>query len=1047
MTFTNKATQEMKDRVLAYLGAFSGKNDKPWPDAEHLAADLKAELGLDDLAFRQNSNELLTLILHQYDQFSISTIDAFFQRVIRAFTRESGLIGDYRLEVDQEAVLTEVVNNLIDELKESQELTDWVVRFAQESMESDKTWDIRKRLVEFSQEIFRDEFKLIEEEVYERTGSPKFFAELQTELYKVKSAFASKVSKPAKEILSIMQAKGWDVSYFKYGKGSGLESYLNNFVNASELKSLEIKPRMRNDFLVARNWPGKDYPLLAKEIMAVAEKEFIPRITFINETFDAEYTRALSAELALQNFYVFGLMADIGRKLNEYKGEHNVMLLADAPKFLHHIIGESDTPFVYEKVGSFYRNYLIDEFQDTSGFQWKNFLPLLTNSLDQGYPSMVVGDVKQAIYRWRGGDLNLLEHQLEKDIGKMRVEVKELADNFRSTREVVHFNNLVFASASRLASAKISSELPSDVYRDVRQSARREIAGFVRVRFLKDNEEQKWKAQSLATLAKDVERLQMQGVAPGEIAILVRANSEGQDIAAHLLDYKFSSEAKKGVSYEVVSNESLRIDGASTVNLLLAALRHLVNADDPIARAQLSYEYTRLHQPKRPRSEIFDVTNQVFFESHLPESFTKHKLSLKKLPLFELTETLIGLFDLGREKGELAYLQAFQDIVLDFYTRERNDLASFLLWWEENKNTDKTSIKLSGEVNAINILTIHKAKGLQFKYVLIPFCSWNVDHEGFKPPNLWVSSEHEPYAHAGPMPVKYGKALEQSYFSSAYSEERIKVYLDNLNVLYVALTRAEVGMIITAPAPKTYGHSTSVAAWLYDSIQQQDDLNAAWSEAAMELEIGELKVDKEASPTSTSAPLQLTAYRTDRWREKLVIRQSGNHFFEGMNPETRERISYGIYLHAVLSRIRTRDDIHPVLTRLVQEGVMTAEERHGLATQLEELMTNPLVGKWFENSWDVRTEVPILLPGGATNRIDRLMLDGKKAVVVDFKTGEKSKTDQQQVADYLDILKQMGFTEVEGYLLYTRDAEIIPVGGAKPKPVKGKNKNQLGLDF
>lgn len=1036
----------MKDRVLAYLGAFSGKSTKSWPDAEQLAVELKTELGLDDLAFRQNSSELLTLILHQYDQFSISTIDAFFQRVIRAFTRESGLIGDYRLEVEQEAVLKEVVDSLIDELLENHELTEWVVRFAQDSMESDKSWDIRKRLIEFSKEIFRDEFKLIEEEVYQHTGSPKFFSEFQADLFKVKNSFVSKVSKPANEILEILQARGWDGSYFKHGKNSGLETYLTKFANADNLKELDVKTRMRNDFVFAKNWPGTAYPLLAPEIIALAQKEFVPRIELINKTFDAEYARALTADVVLQNLYVFGLMADIARKLNEYKGENNLMLLADAPKFLNRIIGDSDTPFVYEKVGSFYRNYLIDEFQDTSGFQWKNFLPLLTNSLDQGYLSMVVGDVKQAIYRWRGGDLSLLERQLEEDIGRERVDVKELASNFRSAQEIVQFNNLIFAHAANLAAAKVGSALPGDVYRDVRQSSPLGTTGFVKVNFLKETDELGWKEQARAKVAKDLEQLQLNGVAPGEIAILVRTNREGQEIAASLLEYKFSQEAKKDVIYEVVSNESHRIDGASTVNLLLGALRHLVNADDPIARAQLSYEYARLHQPKRSPSEVFDVANHVFFESQLPESFTGHKLSLKKLPLFELTETLIGLFDLGRIQGELAYLQAFQDIVLDFYTREKNDLAAFLGWWEENKDSDKTSIKLSGEVNAVNILTIHKAKGLQFRYVLIPFCSWSVDHEGFKTQLLWVTSEHAPYANAGPMPVKYSSTLAKTEFNGPYEEERIKAHLDNLNVLYVALTRAERGMIITAPAPKTPGHSTSIAAWLHDSIVQQDDLNAAWSEVNMELMIGEMK--SAPSTHGASAPaLQLTDYTTGRWRDKLVIRQSGNIFFDGMNPETRERIRYGVYLHAVLSRIKTREDVDPVFTQLVHEGVMTSDDRKELTAQMNDLMADPVAGKWFSDSWDVRTEVPILLPGGASNRIDRLMLDGKKAVVVDFKTGEKSKADQRQVADYLEILKQMGFTDVEGYLLYTRDAEIIPVGGAKPKPVKARNKNQLGLDF
>jgi ATP-dependent exoDNAse (exonuclease V) beta subunit len=526
----------------------------------------------------------------------------------------------------------------------------------------------------------------------------------------------------------------------------------------------------------------------------------------------------------------------------------------------------------------------------------------------------------------------------------------------------------------------------------------------------------------------------------------VRRNEEGQEVAASLLEYKNSDKAKKGVIYDVVSNESLRIDGASSVNLLLGALRHLVNADDAIARAQLSYEYSRLHHASRPESEVFDVANQMFFESQLPESFTRHKLSLQKLPLFELTETLIGLFELGQVKGELAYLQAFQDIVLDFYTRERNDLAAFLEWWEENRSNDKTSIKLSGEVNAVNILTIHKAKGLQFKYVLIPFCSWNIDHEGFRAPLLWVSSDEQPYAGAGPMPIKYGSILKNTYFNAPYEEERIKTYLDSLNLLYVALTRAELGLIITAPAPKSGPHAQSVASWLHESIQQSDDLNAAWSEATLELVVGHLTSGNDKATVATHA-LRLNEYPTSRWRDKLVIRQAGNPFFDGMNPETRKRISYGIYLHAVLSRIKTTDDVDPVLSKLVHEGTMTPDERTGLEPELEGLLRDPEISQWFKPHWDIRTEIPILIPGGSASRIDRLMIDGKKAVIVDFKTGEQAKTDHTQVLEYIEILKQMGFTDVQGYLLYTRDREVIVVNDGKGKVVRKKkgDDNQLGL--
>jgi len=1046
VTFTNKATQEMKERVLAYLADFSGKSEKPRQDSPALADELKKELKFTDVDFRDNADELLTRILHHYDQFSISTIDAFFQRVIRSFTRESGLLGDYRLEAELETVLSEVIGNLIDDLKEDDTLTEWVVRFAQEELESGKSWDIRRRLENFSLEIFRDEFKVIEEELARHGADPKFFRKLQAELVEIRKRFIDKVSPLARRALEIMNEHGLELHHFRRKGQSGIKTYFKSFAYVDNLRKLEIGAYMRSEFPDPKKWPG-DNLSRNKEILQLATEVFAPAVQKINKAYDEEFSRAITADLILQNLYVFGLISEITKKLAEYKNEHNVMLLADAPKFLNKIIGDSDTPFVYEKVGSFYRNYLIDEFQDTSGFQWKNFFPLLANSLDQGDPGMVVGDVKQAIYRWRGGDLNLLETQIESEIGKQRIDPRALDKNFRSTPEIIEFNNALFSAVTGEVSTALGSDLPSIVYRDVHQETSRTDHGFVQVRFLSQdkNEEENWMERSLKMLAKDIESLQLKGVRPGEIAILVRSNEEGQRAADSLLLHKQSSKAVEGVSYAVMSNESLRINGAASVNLVLSALRHLSNPDDVIARAQLCYEYGRVHHPDRLARDVFEDSAKVFFESQVPAAFTAHKLSLKKLPLFELTETLIDLFNLGKQQGELAYLQAFQDIVLDFYTRERNDIAAFLEWWEEFQDKDATSIKLSGEVDAINIMTIHKAKGLQFKYVLIPFCSWNFDHDGFKAPYLWVSSKQPPYSGAPYFPVKYVKQLQQTEFAATYEEEKRRTYLDNLNLLYVALTRAENGMIITAPGK---GHGRGVAQWMENAIAalaEAGPFKEAWSDSAKELKIGVLSSVKRKA--DSVPPQELKGYTVSQWRDKLVIRQSGNLFFDGMNPQTRKRISYGVYLHKVMSRISVLEDADPTIDRLVREGLMTHTEQKEFAPVVNELLANPEIRNWFSGAWDVRTEVPILLPGGTTNRIDRLMLKGKQAVVVDYKTGEPSRSDHQQVSEYLDILRKMGFTDVEGFLLYTRDRNVVAVGRGKPKAKKKGPDGQLDLDL
>jgi ATP-dependent helicase/nuclease subunit A len=1037
VTFANKATQEMKDRILAYLDDFA--NGRP----NELAIELKQELKLDDLTFQQNSQEVQSAILHKYSQFSISTIDAFFQKVIRSFTRESGLVGDYRLEIDQDAVLDEVINDLIDELGNEEQLTKWVVDFAKENLENDRAWDVRQSLKTFAEQIFREEFKAIEQELMAVTARPDFFNQLLASLKDKKFSFINFVRNQSKAALDVIHHHGLTSADFKYA-GGGAYSFFLKLSKINRVKDFDEDAkgkRPEGDYQFAKNWPDKATPHQAL-ILKLAEEQLIPILNDIIGYWYTSYRQSVSADVVLSNFYAFGLIADISRKLNEYKNQNNLMLLADAPRFLNGVIQDSDTPFIYEKVGSFYRNYLIDEFQDTSGYQWKNFLPLLKNGLDQGYPSLVVGDVKQAIYRWRGGDLNLLQSEVENSIGENDVAVTQLDTNYRSASTVVDFNNQVFKNASTIVGKKVSHALPVDAFNDVKQQIFRTTEeGLVEISFIsEESEEEKWKEKALERVPFHLEQLQEQGIPLKDIAILVRKNDEGQQIATYLLQYKNSAHAKASCKYDVISNESLRLDGAVSVNLLLGAMKYLYNPEDPIARAQLGFEFARINEPEKPLAEVFAVGDHAFFEHTLPNSFTKEKPSLKKLPLFELTETLIEIFKLGSLIGELTYLQAFQDLVLDFYSRERNDLGAFLDWWEENKH--KKSIQVSGDVDAVQIISIHKSKGLQFKYVIIPFCSWNMDHDAMKAPLLWVKSNEPPFDSAGYLPVAYSGILKETCFDQYYAREFTRVYLDNLNLLYVAFTRAEKGLIVMAPHPKSVNRY-SVATLLHESIAQDFSLLQNWNDTNQVWRKGNFIIDQKKEKKEDS--LSLTHYPVSRWRNKLVIRQSGKGFFDEQNAAYMKKTQYGVHMHTVLSRLKYLPDLEATLQELFFEGLITHDEREPLKNQLNELMANPVVSNWFHESWDVRTEVPILLPGGTESRIDRLMLKGKVAVIVDFKTGDPKKDDQQQVLTYMQTLRQMNFFDVTGYLIYLKSMQVVSVPPGKVKTVRKADENQLGL--
>jgi len=1045
VTFTNKATQEMKDRILGYLDEFANGRDS------ELAAELRSELNLDDSTFQQYAKEAQSAILHQYSQFSISTIDAFFQKVIRSFTREAGLVGDYRLEVEQDAVLEEVIDNLIDELGSDKELTDWVVDFARENLENERAWDVRHSLIAFAGEIFREEFKAIEEDLIGHTRGPEFFPNLLRELRKHKYEFVHTVKRMAVEAMQQFQALGVQASDFKYG--GGVYNFFQKFARISRVKDFDEDgkgKRVEKEYQDSKNWPSKDTPH-AGAIVSVAEGKLIPLLNEMLVYRHRHYETALSAEVALNNFYAFGLLADISRKLKEYKDENNLMLLADAPKFLNGVIQDSDTPFIYEKVGSFFNNYLIDEFQDTSGLQWKNFLPLLTNSLDQGYPSLIVGDVKQAIYRWRGGDLQLLQQGVEHSIGKGRIAVHELNSNYRSLAAVVDFNNALFRSASVEVAAETGQALPQEAYADVAQRVSKAHEGFVKLQFLIDEPEGglKWKEQALDQIPRYLEELQGMGIPMKDIALLVRRNDEGQQIIAHLIKYRNSDMARPGYSYDVVSNESLRLDGAASINLLLGALRYLFNPDDDIARAQLAYEYSRMNTPDRILTDVFSVTNQKDFEEALPATFTgtKEKAMLKKLPLFELTETIIMIFKLGEQHGELAYLQAFQDLVLEFGGRERNDLGAFLEWWEDNKH--KKSIQASGNVNAAQIMTIHKSKGLQFRYVILPFCAWNLDHDATRSPNLWVRSDNAPFDAAGYLPVKYSSTLEDTIFASFYSEERTRSYLDNLNLLYVGLTRAEQGMIIMAPHPtESRNAKRTVAQTMYSAIQRSDELRQHWNVTGQTWSRGTWEAGPApGKPAENLEAVGLTVYPASPWREKLVIRQTGAAYFDA-DSAREARPHLAIHLYNVLSRAQDVDDVDTVLDRLVMDGLLTRDERQPIREEVNLLLANPQIGHWFAPSWDVRMEVPVLLPNTVMERqVDRLLLKDRKAIVINFHTDDPGKYDTRQLMDYVDALHKMNYIEVEGYLLYLKTGEVVNVSPMRQRVVKKKDDNQLALEI
>ncbi|MFD1003523.1 UvrD-helicase domain-containing protein [Ohtaekwangia kribbensis] len=1023
MTFTNKSTQEMKDRIIRYLDDFvHGKSEDL---ATEIQGDFQKEGKLFTPAqFRDRSREVLSLILHNYSQFSISTIDAFFQRVIRSFTRETNLLGNFRLEVDNDLVLEEVIDQVMDNLSDDDELRGWVLEFSLERLVEGKDWDIRSALLDFSKEIFKEEFKVIEEQVLRATENKEFFKSTREKLQRVVKQFENRVRSDARNLLKDFHDHGLAITDFKYGKSGSIYSYIAGLEEEIKLPGTRVMGMMVD----AAEWPSKGPN--ASVIVSKGNQAWLSQLASLIGYIEKESISYFSAEQALRNLYVFGLLSDISKTLREYLRENNLMLLSDAPQFLQGVMQGQDTSFIYEKVGSFYRHFLIDEFQDTSGFQWLNILPLIKNGIAQNYRSLIVGDIKQSIYRWRGGDLNILQEKVKQDVGELMIDTFPLDTNYRSAGNVVTFNNALFAAASNIISKETNTIFPQQSYSDASQKVFRHPGkGYISIQFLDtveaaqkngDEENEKGKVKfedvSLEQLPGILENLQQKGIALRDIAFLVRDNSEGQMIAQYFMQYRSSAEAKPEYKYDVVSNESLRLDQAASVVVLINAMRLLEDGKNLIARAQLAYEYQKLwpQQAFPNQHKLFSNSKTKEFAKLVPPPFTDQEDVLAALPLVELVENLIHMFNLGKLSTEIAYLQAFQDVVLEFSMREKSDLASFLQWWDDNKH--KKSIQVAGGVDAAQIITIHKSKGLQFRYVIIPFLNWELNHPPMKSPILWCRSDEPLFKDIGYLPLKYSSKLENTCFHEYYTEERKRIYLDNLNLLYVAFTRAEQGLIALAPYSKS-GSINHIGKLTERAVETSDAFQQYWSSGNRTLTIGTIEDESNEAPVNNS--LILKHYYITPWRERLQIRTRGKEFFQ--QTEQRKKINYGIFLHTLMARIKTEADIAVTLEQAMKEGLIHKDEHAVIEDAVKWIVTHPPLRPAFAEDVVLKREASLIMPDGSERRIDRIAIQEKRAILIDYKTGAPKKEDEHQVNEYISILKTMGLEEIKGYLVYVNE--------------------------
>ncbi len=1060
VTFTNKATAEMKDRILKDLSSLAA--GKP---SGHLDF-LKGEFGQSETEIRAKAGAILKLILHDYSRFSISTIDSFFQRVIRAFSREMRLNGSYRTELDAQIVLEEAVDRLFLDMDSNEGLKRWMLEYAEENLREGRNWNFREELTGRGQELFKEEFKLFSTPLLEKLADKSYLNNYHRELKIVLDNYELQMKKIGEEGLVLISTQGLSVESFKYGKTS-FANHFNKLANGIiELPGNRTLDACDN--LEAWSKPT-DKPDLKGNISAVYHLGLNEMLIRSIKLMKTEGILANTAKAILSNFFSFGLLTDIALKVQEVSKEKNLVLLNDSTQILRKVIAGSDAPFVYEKMGSVYHNFMLDEFQDTSRLQWYNFKPLIENSLSEGNRNIIVGDVKQSIYRWRNGDWNLLSTQIEKDLAPFGTSVIPLVINWRSAKKVIDFNNILFRESSRLLNADFEASFTSSgstfeefpemkgiiekAYSDHYQqfSGKGSVDGYVSLKFIDAEESSKkgaFREMAITQMIARIEEVQANGVRPGDIAILVRGKSDGSLIAKALLDRK-TLNPDSPFCYDVISNDSLIIGQSPVVRFILNFFTLFAGSDNNIVKADLIYDYYNYLLPlidgsivpKEEHDHAWFAVNRDIPELFKPwlrtadnEAFDLSNLSL---PLFELASRIARSFGLHKIKGELVYLEAFLDLVLQYGRDESGGFAGFLDWWDIS-GSNKT-ITLSEGQNAITILTIHKSKGLEFHTVFVPFADWEIVPNGNKAPYLWCQPVKAPFDLLDLVLVRYGTGLQQTLFSDAYFKEMLYCSVDNLNLLYVAFTRAINSLFVFCPyAPKLNSPYKSIASLIQgvmenfqmlDSIDRGKyiDISNYWNSETKTFEIGDLKKMLYSTPVPITENRTLDGLILAARGDRLKLRMHSDGYFDLYDLQKSERIGHGKLMHELFEKIATVADVPLALKRMVSAGKIDTKTAHEYEQLIYRILEQEPFRSWFSGEWKVLNERDILRGEEKRHRPDRVMIKDRELVVIDYKTGAKSDSYFIQVRGYLRDFTRMGYLMPKGFIWYLSDNELAEV--------------------
>ena len=1072
VTFTNKATQEMKMRILSQLYGIANSLQS----SQQYFNKVKEKTNMPDAVIRNNARAALTLLIHRYNNFRILTIDAFFQQVLRNLAHELGQTANLRVDLNNEEITEKAVDQMIESLEKGQPVLQWISTYINNSIEDDNGWNIIGKIKTFGTNIFKDFYKAHEANLKEQLSNADDFKVYETTLRKRRNDIRKTFNSKARSILNEIKNANLDIpsnyrsGLYKYLTDSAIAPLTNKPLKAGVLKANESPQNWTSSKCAKAD--KQQIQTLAAEVLSAQLSELI---AYNNDN----WNEFQSIQLTLSHLSELRLLHAIADAVDNLTKDTNRFMLSNTQALLKELIADSDTPFIFERIGARLKHVMIDEFQDTSTIQWQNFQVLLANCMAQELSqNLIVGDIKQSVYRWRQGDWGILNN-IEKSFAHQKIRLETLDYNYRSEKRIIDFNNAFWEQCVANTAKEVAqddaekAEIVQKAYEDVAQKTHKTTEnGFVKISLYPSKSMKEAVLEELIETIKELFNNGYGGKNQSKIAILVRSKSNIQDIVNALLQ-SFGNEIN------IVSDEAFRLNASLSVNIIVSAMHLLTHPDDVLTRGKLVKLYNQevLKKPltdtdllvsinesnnidtknidKKERRKLATEQQMAKLNSQLPPEYVANRELLLGLPIVDLVDKLFMLFGLDQLEGQSSYICTLYDTLNDFLKDHTADIDDFINEWE-NSLSSKTI--QSDEIEGIRIMTIHKSKGLEFDNVIIPFCNWEMEKKG----TLWCETKNKPapYNKLPLLPIDFSRdKLIGTVFEDDYKEEHFQNIVDNLNLLYVAFTRASKNLFVfglrqgkttldniakgTPPGNRSYAIELAlrqVSEQLQgSSLSFPDDIGSEihFEYGTLVPETHEKEHAVADNPFLIKPDKHIVSIAT--YPQAATFKQSNKsiEFVKGEDVDPSDRTRYikiGNVLHQLFSTIYTTADIPTRLNELEQQGIIYNDEITSaqLRTRIEDAITNPQVQEWFSKRWQLYNECTILEYNKDTNemeehRPDRVMTDGKEFVVVDFKFGKEREEYKKQVQQYMEILIRMGHKKVSGYLWYVVKNNVVEV--------------------